>query len=656
MTMPISEWGDFPTSSEFFGSDFFGDELMDIYTNSNDDTDRQISSLLEDSDSPHDDEVSNGMLVAMNAAAMDGGLFGSSSEFIPASVSSASLGVQPAATTALVVDQVPAEASPKANAAHKRTITSEAGQLDPAAKKSKAGPAAHAVNAPPPVSVPTGAGLLTSGATSAPPAVTPGSVPNTIPSIAFPKGRVTAPATVVPASHGSVKMPQGGVAHQVVPRPYPTVANIAAPRRAPTATVPALTSAAKTTGTVPQHVMAKPHLKPAEVVSAGVRRAATEADFKNVASAAVTSLIQSATNGVSAPAKIAGKVVPAKAIEKPIDTSTAHVHALTSQSWITACSNPIPTPVASTNDIDKAARNARRATLTQEERAKQNRDRNREHARNTRLRKKAYVEELKRTLTEIVAQRDAAELEKMHSAQREREQREVRFRVMEEFLKLRGRNELNAGRWVAILEDGFTLTLPKTNFRQMVNGDNSPLEGTDDDANPARSDLEQVIRGAGPVMEDSQYLSNFLQTIGSSNRSFQSPQVQIIYKCDRKRFFMDGNVTFMDFAATTVGAVNKGLHSEIVFKGSMRSLFSPASNKLISVDITFDTGLVMNRLEHLGHSGVNNAPEDSAAEAAVAAANEADALLDSLQMPQIFLDNNTIGPASVSSDDGSNHS
>ncbi|KAL3796677.1 hypothetical protein HJC23_009977 [Cyclotella cryptica] len=656
MTMSTSEWGDFPTSSELFGSDFFGDELMDIYTNSNDDTDRQISSLLDDSDSPHDDEVSNGMLVAMNAAAMDGGLFGSSSEFIPANVSSASLGTQPAPTPAPVFNQAPAAASPKVSTAHKRTITSEAGQLDPAAKKPKAAPATYVVNAPAPVSAATRAGPLPSGATSAAPAVTPGSVPATIPSITVPTGRVTTAATVVPASHGSVKMSHGGVAHQVVPRPYAGVANTAGPRRAPTATVPTVTSAAKTTGIVPQHSLNKLQVKPAEVVSSGVRRTTTEADFKNVASAAVTSLIQSASNGVSAPTKIAGKVVSSKVIEKPIDTSTAHVHALTSQSWITACSNPIPTPVASTNEIDKAARNARRAALTQEERAKQNRDRNREHARNTRLRKKAYVEELKRTLTEIVAQRDAAELEKMHSAQREREQREVRFRVMEEFLKLRGRNELNAGRWVAILEDGFTLTLPKTNFRQMVEGDNSPLEEANGDAMATRTDLEQVIRGAGPVMEDSQYLSNFLQTIGSTDHSFQSPQIQIIYKCDRKRFFMDGNVTFMDFAATTVGAVSKGLHSEIVFKGSMRSLFSPASNKLISVDITFDTGVITNQLEHLGHPVANHAPEDDAAEAAVAAANEADALLDSLQMPQIYVDKNTLGPASVSSDDGSNHS
>jgi hypothetical protein len=52
---------------------------------------------------------------------------------------------------------------------------------------------------------------------------------------------------------------------------------------------------------------------------------------------------------------------------------------------------------------------ARRQYLTPDERARQNRDRNREHARNTRLHKKAYVEELNvvaYSTSEIVQQVD----------------------------------------------------------------------------------------------------------------------------------------------------------------------------------------------------------------------------------------------------------
>ena len=50
----------------------------------------------------------------------------------------------------------------------------------------------------------------------------------------------------------------------------------------------------------------------------------------------------------------------------------------------------------STSAAEAAEKKRKRAVLSKEERAKQNRDRNREHARNTRLRKKAFVEELKK--------------------------------------------------------------------------------------------------------------------------------------------------------------------------------------------------------------------------------------------------------------------
>ena len=641
MSTPHStEWDDLPpSSSDFFNNDFFTGDLIDI---TNDDLEHGAS---------QDDEVENGMLVAMNAAAMDGDLFGSSAEFVPANVvSSAPIPAAPVDSESLHEDQGDQSAHLQ-KLATKRSVTNEE-EYAPAVKKAKA---ASAEPTQPPASIITRSTvassvesstatttLLSSALPASKPGVNPG---NSLPSsIEVPPPRVPVQATTQAASKvpspvtGAIKLPGGGVTHQVVPRPTP----------APFANSKPAASMTKAGGIVAQ-AAAHNKVQPMQVSSSGVKRALSEADFKSVASAAVSSLIQSASTGTTLKAKsLAGP----KPTEKPVDTSTAHVLSLTSQSWITACSNPIPTPTPSNSEVDKAARNARRAALTQEERAKQNRDRNREHARNTRLRKKAYVEELKRTLTELVAQRDAAEVEKMHTAQREREQREVRFRVMEEFLKLRGRNEPNSTRWMAILEDGFTLTLPRTNYRKSVK------KGNDGDTGCTRTNLEQLIRGAGPVMEDSQHLSDFLQTLGSSsNQVGQSNQVQIVYKCDRKRFFMDGNTSFIDFAASTSGAVNNGLQNEVVFKGSMRSLFSPASNKLISVDITFDTGAIVHQLEMMGHVVVNYATEDDVAEAALAAvnaANQADALLDSLEMPQIFAEK-LGGPVSVSSDDSCNH-
>jgi hypothetical protein len=258
-------------------------------------------------------------------------------------------------------------------------------------------------------------------------------------------------------------------------------------------------------------------------------RIESDADFHAIAQVAVTNLIMNATSTtnpesavVSAPLILGGDKV---------DTSTDHVKALTGNNWVTACSNSSQAPSdSSVNGGDAKGNNrARRQNLTPDERARQNRDRNREHARNTRLRKKAYVEELKRTLTELVAQRDASELEKRQTAQRELEQREVRFRVLEEFLKLRGRNEANFARWAAILEDKFTFTVPVVNGQMMA---------------------ESVLSGVSEVMAESSAFASLLQTLGNVKGSC----VSFHFVCDRKNFFMDDCNGFLEWTASTSGA------------------------------------------------------------------------------------------------------
>ena len=66
-------------------------------------------------------------------------------------------------------------------------------------------------------------------------------------------------------------------------------------------------------------------------------------------------------------------------------------------------------------------------------------------------------------------------------------------------------------------------------------------------------------------------------------------------------------------------------------KGSLKANFSPASNKLISVTMSFDTGMVMYQLNMIckPNEGICDM------EAAQVAATKADAILDSLQMPHI---------------------
>ena len=254
-----------------------------------------------------------------------------------------------------------------------------------------------------------------------------------------------------------------------------------------------------------------------------------EADFKSIAQAAVSNLVM---NAASINKTDAGNI-------KPVDTSSEHIKALTGNNWVAACTNVATetvTPAAPPATDSKANNRARRQNLTPDERARQNRDRNREHARNTRLRKKAYVEELKRTLTELVSQRDAAEFEKRHDAQREIEQREVRFRVIEEFLKLRGRNETNFARWAAILEEGFSLALPLTSYGSTVES------GT-------RTPFDQVLHGVSDVMADSCNFAELFDTLGDSD---EKGVVSFQYRCDRSNFFMDGCIAVLEWTGTTM--------------------------------------------------------------------------------------------------------
>ncbi len=290
-----------------------------------------------------------------------------------------------------------------------------------------------------------------------------------------------------------------------------------------------------TTAVVTPRVAVKVEDPPLDLASTSSPAAPTEADFKSVAQAAVSNLIMNVANKADNTNKTTN--CNKDDFSEKIDISTEHIKALTGTNWVAVCEGG----GSSNASVDKTNNRARRQNLTPDERARQNRDRNREHARNTRLRKKAYVEELKRTLTALVSQRDTAELEKRHAAQRELEQREVRFRVVEEFLKLRGRNEPTYARWAAILEDNFTMTLPNTDFRDMVTN--------------ARGQFEQRLSGVSQAMTDSSLFASFLQSLGRLNRSTDT--VSFVYVCDRKNFFMDNCSAVLNWSASTHGAIQQ---------------------------------------------------------------------------------------------------
>jgi len=361
---------------------------------------------------------------------------------------------------------------------------------------------------------------------------------------------------------------------------------------------------------------------------AAASRPKTEADFAAVAHAAVSSLILSAGSNNTGTKEVTQNIDDEDSdgpinFSTAVNTTTGHISALTSSNWMAACSsNTSSSPTVDDEPINKK----RRESLTPDERAKQNRVRNREHARNTRLRKKAYVEELKRTLTELVAQRDAADFERRHAAQRDLEQREVRFRVMEEFLRLRGTNESNVSKWIAILEDNFVLKLPLTHYRGMVK------KGVESVKTPfSLANNEQVLHGAADAIADAACLSEMLKSLSElGDNELIDNKISVSYECDRKLFFMDGCSAVLDWSATIERCVNGVSINKFIINGTMKAMFSPASNKLITCKLVFDTGAIFEQLRALN-------PTVHDCERMITPTNEmsaqdAHALIDSIEM------------------------
>jgi hypothetical protein len=233
----------------------------------------------------------------------------------------------------------------------------------------------------------------------------------------------------------------------------------------------------------------------------------------------------------------------------------------------------MPTPKTVTT-VKKGSKKTAKANPG--EKAKACRERNREHARKTRIRKKAYVDELKRTLNYLMEERDAAM---------------VRFQVMQDFMNLRGNNERSPDRWAAILvPEEFKLKLPTTDFQTMV----QPPSGS-----PAPMPGQQILTGVQDTMADASFFSAFLQSLTNDSDDAATEAASPIYfsfNCQRDSFLMDGCHAMFNFIGTSCGAVDGA--PELMMSGIFRATFCPDTNRIGSAELMFDTGAIRFQLQN----------------------------------------------------------
>ena len=111
------------------------------------------------------------------------------------------------------------------------------------------------------------------------------------------------------------------------------------------------------------------------------------------------------------------------------------------------------------------ARKSSTADLTPEEKKKLNRDRNRQHARSTRLRKKAYTNKLKELVNALHVERSDVIKKRRVAVQHLAEVQNVRRSVITQFLKFHSGCETDTKKWNTILEENFFLKQPVSPYR-----------------------------------------------------------------------------------------------------------------------------------------------------------------------------------------------
>ena len=267
----------------------------------------------------------------------------------------------------------------------------------------------------------------------------------------------------------------------------------------------------------------------------------------------------------TAPAKITTQSNPKpKTASQPVKAPAALAHpapaVVSSNSSAASISsddqNMDVTAVTSGTSNTNSSKTPRNRPLTSEEKAQACRNRNRQHARNTRLRKKAYVDELKASLTKMVEERDRAEAVRKEAESKKEQKRLARKQILQDFLKCRGENQRDCSIWGGLVQDSktFRLTLPITNFQTMVETSDS-----------TKAVDHQVLVGIQDIMADTSYLASFLQSLGSTGNTTKENEdsanatkpVYLEFSCDDSLFLLDGDASLLYWSATTRGLLSK---------------------------------------------------------------------------------------------------
>lgn len=229
------------------------------------------------------------------------------------------------------------------------------------------------------------------------------------------------------------------------------------------------------------------------------------------------------------------------------------------------------------------------SNMTPSQKAKANRDRNREHARNTRLRKKAYLEKLKMTVDELCRERETLVSERATAANLLVEMHNTRTEVLMSFFALRSSNEKRRKLWSSIMDECcFTCVMPVTPYRSFPASE------------VQLSKCLRTIMGIDGMMADTASLHVLFDTLVDRN-SNPYGKIEFRYTLVTEDTVVAGNQMMARWTMTTTNAIACGAKMEVAKQGMLCCKFNSA-HKITRVEIMFDVMAFMLQLKQAAGS------------------------------------------------------
>jgi len=219
-----------------------------------------------------------------------------------------------------------------------------------------------------------------------------------------------------------------------------------------------------------------------------------------------------------------------------------------------------------------------------EDKKQQHRDRNREHARNTRIRKKEYLEKLTATVDTLSKEREALQREKMGHENLRRETQSTRTQVLMSFFALRSSYERHREMWSLILDEScFYCVVPVTPYRSFPASEVQV------------SKCQRTIMGIDGMINDTASLHVLVASLVDRTKHING-KIKFAYTIVTDDTVMVNNQMMARWILTSSNAVEMGAKQEIRKQGMLYCRFN-SKHKIVGIELMFDVMSFMLQLK-----------------------------------------------------------